>query len=256
MALRNGVLMLGPTSWAATIRTRGGGLETAAGRRPTVGETLSAKVPLLRGPVRLLNMLLVLPRLRRALPDSRLSLESPDVLGVTAAGAVLVRTARMGFGPGAASEAVATLGSLASTFATMRIGDIAQYHGAEHKAIGGYEQGIAAREATREHPRCGTQLAIPMVVFSAIATHTLFAVLPRHTRRSAPLLGQLLGVAAATELFRAAHRGRGGAIARASQRLGITLQTHATTQEPTDAQLEVAEAALERVLAVERRTHA
>ncbi|MBC7462149.1 MAG: DUF1385 domain-containing protein, partial [Thermoleophilia bacterium] len=73
---------------------------------------------------------------------------------------------------------------------------------------------------------------------------------------SAPLLGQLVGVAVATELFRAAQRGKGGAVARASQRLGLELQTRATTQEPTDAQLEVAEHALTRVLATERRAHA
>jgi len=254
MALRNGVLMLGPTAWAATIRLPDGELQTATGRRPTLGEQLSARIPLLRGPVRLVNMVLVLPRLRSSLPGARLSLESSDVLGVTVASALLVRAARFGLGPGPASEAVSSIGSLGSTLATMRLGDIAQYHGAEHKAIGGYEQGIAARDATREHARCGTQLAIPMLLFSALATRALFAVLPRDQRRAAPLLGQLLGVAAATELFRAAQRGRGGALARAAQRVGIELQTRATTAEPTAAQLEVAETALERVIAVERRT--
>jgi uncharacterized protein YqhQ len=252
MALRNGVLMLGPTSWAAAIRLQDGAVELATGRRPTVGERVSTNVPLLRGPVRLLNMLLVLPRLRRALPNSRLSVESREVLAVTAASALLVRSARLGLGPGAASEAASSIGSLASTFATMRIGEIAQYHGAEHKAIGGYEQGIPAREATREHPRCGTQLAVPMLVFSALATHALFALLPRQSRRSAPLIGQLLGVAAATELFRAAQRGAGGPIARGAQQLGLELQTRATTAEPTDEQLQVAELALDRVLRTER----
>ncbi|MCW2949209.1 MAG: hypothetical protein JWN41_222, partial [Thermoleophilia bacterium] len=78
MALRNGVLMLGPASWAAVIRTSDGGTASASGRRPMAGEQLSAHIPLLRGPVRLLNMMLVLPRMRHALPDARLSLESQE----------------------------------------------------------------------------------------------------------------------------------------------------------------------------------
>ena len=256
MALRNGVLMLGPTSWAAVVRTRSGTLEHAAGRRPTVGEQVSERVPLLRGPVRLLNMLLVLPRLRHALPPARLSMESAEVLGATIASSLLLRSARRGLGAGLVAEAVGAAGSLATTFATMRTGEIAAYHGAEHKAIAGYEQGISAREAHREHPRCGTQLAVPALVLSALATRVLMVALPKHSRGSAPLVGQLIGIAAATELFRAAQRGTGGALPRLTQRLGIQLQTHATTVEPNADQLAVAERALEQVLAAEARAAA
>jgi uncharacterized protein YqhQ len=253
MALRNGVLMLGPTSWAAVVRTRSGELHQAGGRRPTVGEHVSEQVPLLRGPVRLLNMLLVLPRLRKSLPAARLSMESAEVLGATVASSLLLRSARRGLGAGIAADAVGTVGSLATTLATMRSGEIAAYHGAEHKAIAGYEQGITARAANREHPRCGTQLAVPALLFSVIATRVLLMTLPKQARGSAPLAGQLLGIAAATELFRAAQRGKGGAPARLTQRMGIGLQRHATTVEPNDDQLAVAELALQRVLDAEAR---
>ena len=37
MALRNGLLVHGPTHWAAAVRTRGGAIEVASGRKPDLG---------------------------------------------------------------------------------------------------------------------------------------------------------------------------------------------------------------------------
>jgi uncharacterized protein YqhQ len=141
----------------------------------------------------------------------------------------------------------------------MRTGEVAAYHGAEHKAIGGYEQGIDAAAAPRQHPRCGTQLAIPMLVFSSLATQVMLAAAPR-SPRMARNLGQLIGIAAATELFRAGQRddatGNAAALARTAARAGLALQTHATTVEPTRDQLDVAEAALAALLDAESRVAA
>ena len=35
MALRNGLLVHGPTHWAAAVRTKGGEVKVASGRKPT-----------------------------------------------------------------------------------------------------------------------------------------------------------------------------------------------------------------------------
>jgi uncharacterized protein YqhQ len=255
MALQNGVLVLGPTSWAVAIRTSDGEIHTTARRRPNGGEQLSAKVPLLRGPLRLANMLRVLPQVRIAEPRARLGMEStPVVLGMVVGSLVTTRLRRRARSA-AVGELAAGAFSLAMTLASMRSGEVAAYHGAEHKAIGGYEQGIDAVLATREHARCGTQLALPMLVFSSLATQGALALAPRNPR-SARLAGQLLGVAAATELFRAGARGQGTALATAAARAGLKLQTYATTSEPDRAQLDVAEAALAALLDAEARAAA
>ncbi|MCW2922123.1 MAG: hypothetical protein JWL76_1997 [Thermoleophilia bacterium] len=250
MALQNGVLVLGPTSWAVAIRTADGSIRTTADKRPSGGERISTKVPLLRGPVRLANMLRVLPTVRMAEPDARLGMESRTMLAGMVVGTIVTTRLRRRVGSIAVGELAAGAFSLAMTLASMRTGEVAAYHGAEHKAIGGYEQGIEAVEATREHPRCGTQLAIPMLVFSSVATQGALALAPRNPR-VARIAGQLLGVAAATELFRAGAKGRGTALATAAARAGLKLQTHATTVEPSRDQLDVAEAALAALLEAE-----
>lgn len=165
-------------------------------------------------------------------------------VAATSALGAMVR-ARSGATPSA--ELGVSLGSLAMSLIALRIGELAAYHGAEHKAIGGYEQQRAAAEAPREHPRCGTQLAIPLVITSALVTHAARVVAPGNPRL-ARAAGQLAGVVAATELTRASLRGRGGRPARAAARAGMFLQRHVTTREPTTAQLEVAEAAVAAAL--------
>jgi uncharacterized protein YqhQ len=249
MALRNGVLVLGPTHWAVAVRDADGSIHTHAQPRPSGGEALSERVPLLRGPIRLANMLRTLPQVRRSVPQARLAMESPGILAGMLAGSLATGAVRRNMRSAAFGELAAGAVSLAITIGSMR-GDVAAYHGAEHKAIGGYEQGIAAAAATREHARCGTQLALPMLAFGAIGTQAALALAPGRPRL-ARTAGQLIGIAAATELFRAGTRGKGNPLALAAARAGIRLQTHATTAEPDADQLAVAEAALAALLEAE-----
>src|SRR5512146_2415752 len=86
MALQNGVLVHGPTSWAVAVRTEDGELKIASGRKHVRGAAVTN--PLLRGPVRLLDAMLLLPRIRRARPEARLPFERPVVLVAMAASAV------------------------------------------------------------------------------------------------------------------------------------------------------------------------
>ena len=53
MALRNGVLVHGPTAWACAVRLQDGSLKVASGRKRLLGAAI--KSPFIRGPVRLLE---------------------------------------------------------------------------------------------------------------------------------------------------------------------------------------------------------
>jgi len=65
MALRNGLLVHGPTHWAAAVRRPDGSIEVASERKPELVPGLVTKVPGLRGPVKLAEAMLVLPTVRK-----------------------------------------------------------------------------------------------------------------------------------------------------------------------------------------------
>jgi len=255
MALRNGVLMLGPTQWAVAIRERDGSIVTASEPRPAAGEKLSHEIPMLRGPVRMVNMFRTLPRIRRAVPQLRFGMESREIAAGMVVSSVVARLVRRRYGSGAMTELFSGVSSLGLTMLAMRGGEVAAYHGAEHKTIRGFELGEDPAGVPKEHPRCGTQLAIPMLAFTAIATQVALALAPQ-SPAGARIAGQLVGLAAATELFRAAQRGKGGALARGAAAAGLKLQAVATTTEPNESQLEVAAASLDALLTAERRAGA
>ena len=67
MAMRNGLLVHGPTHWAAAARNAATGeVDVASGPKPNFGGNLVAKVPLLRGPIRMAEAFAVIPIARRA----------------------------------------------------------------------------------------------------------------------------------------------------------------------------------------------
>src|ERR1051326_428378 len=92
MALQNGVLVHGPTAWAAAVRTPSGELKVAAAKKRVLAGPFDR--PLLRGPARLVESLAVLPELRRRLPEARLPFERPVVLVAMVSSAVAVRLVR------------------------------------------------------------------------------------------------------------------------------------------------------------------
>src|SRR5438132_13955770 len=89
MALANGVLVHGPTSWACAVRTSRGKLKVASGLKPRIGA--GTGTPLLRGPARLLEAVLVLPRVRRELPEARFAFERRTVIASLAAAGLATR---------------------------------------------------------------------------------------------------------------------------------------------------------------------
>ncbi len=64
MALRNGLLVHGPTSWAAAVRAPDGTLHAASGRKPEL-PAAALRLPLVRGVARMGEMLALLPIVRR-----------------------------------------------------------------------------------------------------------------------------------------------------------------------------------------------
>src|SRR5204863_2382083 len=129
-----------------------------------------------------------------------------------------------------------------------------EYHGAEHKTISCYEAGLAltpsnARRFSRLHPRCGTSfmlivMVVAVFVFAPLGTpawYWLFA---------SRIVGIPLVAGLAFEAIKWMGRNRTKRWARALMAPGLKLQL-LTTREPDLAQLAVAIAALEAVLAVE-----
>jgi uncharacterized protein YqhQ len=246
MALANGVLVHGPRSWACAIRTEDGELQVAAQRKGQWASKVES--PLLRGPVRLLDAMAIIPQIRRALPEAKLPFQRPGVVVAMVGSATAVRLLR-GFrsvGP-ATQELASGLLSIAPAALALRSGDVAAYHGAEHISIGSYEQG---RRATKEHSRCGSHLIGPLLVTTAIG-NTLAARAPVHVRRPMRLVAQGVALAASTEIFGWMVRNPENRLARALAKPGHELQHRFGTADPTPEQIEVAEAALAACLELE-----
>jgi len=126
-----------------------------------------------------------------------------------------------------------------------------EYHGAEHKVISCYEAGLPltpenAKRFSRLHPRCGTSflLIVAIVVFAPLGTpawYWLFA---------SRIVGIPLVAGLAFEVIKWFGRNRSKRWVRVLMAPGMKLQL-LTTREPDVAQLAVAIAALDAVLAVE-----
>jgi uncharacterized protein YqhQ len=247
MALVNGVLVHGPSSWACAIRTADGELKVASGYKRFRAARVSN--PLLRGPAKMAEVFALLPQVRRRLPQARLPFQRPQVLAAMAGTALVVRAVKESrrLSP-LARELVGGLLSLAPAVLAMRGSDLAAYHGAEHISIGSYEHG---EPRAREHERCGSHMLGPLVASSAVGG-ALASRVPKHLRTPARLSAQLGAVAAATEIFGWMARHPEHRISRALARPGHELQHRLATAEPTPEQLEVAEAALAACLELER----
>jgi uncharacterized protein YqhQ len=246
MALANGVLVHGPKAWACAVRLDDGSLKVVSENKGFRASEIER--PLLRGPARLLEVLALLPTVRRRLPEARLPFERPGILAAMLASAVGVRAVRESdrISP-AGQELVAAVLSLAPATLALRGGDLAAYHGAEHISIGTYEHG-EPRE--KEHERCGSHLIGPLLATSAVGA-ALAARAPARLRGAARLTGSLGALAASTEIFGWMVRNPGNRLAKALARPGHELQHRLATAEPTPEQVEVAEAALAACLALE-----
>jgi len=249
MALRNGLLVHGPTHWAAAVRRDDGTIAATSGRKPRLKGL--DKVAGVRGVVRLGEAMLVIPLVKRALPEARLPFQDAKVLGTMFAAAAAGRVMRGTMKAGAATETAVAAISLLPSLVALRGGELAEYHGVEHKAIAAYETGAAdAADAAKEHDRCGSHLMAPL-----LASNLAGAALLRHTLDKPGAAAQMaVGIASlgiAVEVFVWSEKHHDSTAARVLRRPGHELQRLLGTREPSEAQLEVGRAALAEILRVE-----
>ena len=246
MALSNGVLVHGPEHWACAVRDDAGAIRLASGRKPVISRDV--KSPFLRGPVKMAEMLALLPVVRSALPDARLPYERADVAAAMLGSAVAMRGLRGSALKPAVRETLAALLAVAPSAFALQGSALAEYHGAEHITIGSYERD--GRRATRVHERCGSHLVGPLLITSAAASY-LAGRVPAAARPLARIGAAVGAVGAAVEVFGWMVRNERHPLARALARPGRELQDRFVTAEPSAEQLEVAEAALRECLRLE-----
>jgi len=129
-----------------------------------------------------------------------------------------------------------------------------QYHGAEHKTISCYEGGLDltpenAQRFSRLHPRCGTSFLL-IVMIVAIFVFAPLGKLDWQWLLVSRVVGIPIVAGLAFEVIKWFGRNRTKRWARILMWPGLQLQ-RLTTREPELAQLAVAIAALEAVLALE-----
>ena len=119
-----------------------------------------------------------------------------------------------------------------------------QYHGAEHKAIFTYEQGLEltvenARAQSRFHPRCGTSFLIILMVVCIM----VFSTIPNDSHFLLKLGARLFFIpviaGVSYEILKFSGKHCNNPIVKLMILPGLLVQK-ITTQEPDDSQLEVA----------------
>jgi uncharacterized protein YqhQ len=129
-----------------------------------------------------------------------------------------------------------------------------EYHGAEHKTIAAYENGVeltpdAAQKFTTAHVRCGTNFMLTVMVV-AIVVYTFVPTRgPLQLVASRIVLIPLIA-GLSYEVIRLAARNMHRAFVRVLMTPGLWLQ-RLTTREPSLEQLEIAIASLRAVLSAE-----
>jgi hypothetical protein len=204
-----------------------------------------------RGVVRLGEAMVVIPLVKRALPEAKLPFQDVRVLGSMLAAAGGGRLLRSRLKAGAGAEAVLAAVSLLPSVVALRGGELAEYHGVEHKSIAAYESGSPdPAGAAKEHDRCGSHLMTPLLASNLAGAALLRRTLDR-PGAGAQLAVGLASLGIAVEIFVWTERHAGSAAARALRRPGHELQRLLGTREPSEHQLEVGRAALAEILRVE-----
>jgi uncharacterized protein YqhQ len=246
MALRNGLLVHGPTHWAAAVRTESGELKVASGPKPDLGGRASERIPGLRGITKLAEAMAVIPLVKRNLPEAKLPMQDVRTLATMGGAALIGQAIRSTGARTVGREAAVSLVSLAPALLALRGGELAAYHGVEHKAIAAYEQDGEAAEADKEHDRCGSNLVAPMLVSAAVGN-----VAARRAGLKGPAAEATVALgsaAVAVEVFAWSERHEGTTLSRALRKPGHEIQRLVGTREPSEEQLEVGRAALAEIL--------
>jgi uncharacterized protein YqhQ len=277
-AVMEGVMMRGERSWAVAVRTLDGDIEVETHDAPRWAERW-AKVPLVRGVVTLAESLtlgfkaLTWSANRQVPEEERLS---PKAIGGTIAVALLffmgIFILLPAFGARGldrwlplegfwlhAAEGALRLGLFVGYIVLIGlladIKRVFQYHGAEHKAIAAFENGVevtpeSAQQFTTQHVRCGTNFLLTVFVITIIV-YAFFGrpALPMLIASRVVLIPVIAGIS--YEVIRFAARHMDWRWVRIAMRPGLALQ-RLTTREPSLDQLEVAIASIKAVMTAEQ----
>jgi len=273
-AVVEGVMMRGQDAWAVAVRTPEGDIDVVVHPAPSWAQRY-AKVPLLRGVMTLAESMTLGVRAlswsanRQVAEEDRLS---GRAMGWTMAVSLLFFAGLFVVLPALGARGVGNLLALDGFWLHVLEGvmvlaiflsylaivglmpdikRVFQYHGAEHKAIAAYENGVpltpsSAQRFTTAHVRCGTNFLLTVLVI-AIVVYAFVGrpALPVLVLSRIVLLPVIAGIAYEVIRFAAKHMDR--AAVRALMRPGLLLQ-RLTTREPSLDQLEVAIASLRAVM--------
>jgi uncharacterized protein YqhQ len=277
-AVMEGVMMRGERTWAVAVRTPEGDIDVEVHDAPTWGQRWS-KVPLVRGVMTLAESLtlgfkaLSWSANKQVPEEERLS---PKAVGWTMGVALLFFTGIFillpafgarglnrwlpleGFWLHAAEGGLRLALFIGYILLVGRLADIRrvfEYHGAEHKAIAAYENGVevtpeSAQRFTTEHVRCGTNFLLTVMVIT-IVVYAFFGrpALPMLIASRVLLIPLIAGLS--YEIIRFAARHMDSRWMRIAMRPGLALQ-RLTTRQPSLDQLEVAIASLKAVMTAEQ----
>jgi uncharacterized protein YqhQ len=284
-AVLEGVMMRGVTTWAVAVRKAGpagepdGGIEITSfpfsswTRRHRV-----LRLPVIRGVVALVESLKIGFKALGISANAQLPEDEEPISGGMWAG-TLIASLLLAIGlffvvpVGVTSLFKDALGSsvlfwivegilrtaifLGYIAVLSRLGDLRrvfEYHGAEHKTIACYEAGLPltpenAQRFSRLHPRCGTSFLL-IVMIVAIFVFAPLGLPAWYLLVLSRILGVPLIAGLSFEVIKWAGRNRAKRWVQGVMWPGMQLQ-RLTTRAPDRAQLAVAIAALETVLAVE-----
>src|SRR5712691_7214379 len=199
-AVLEGVMMRGASKWAVAVRDRDGSIKVDVRDVPGWAERYS-KLPVVRGVMALVESLGLGYRALTWSANQQVPAEeqvSEKVMGGAVGIAVVVFSALFILLPALAGRSLGHLfhGSfpivegiarlaifVAYLLAIGRMRDIRrvfQYHGAEHKSIAAYENGVeltpeTAQQFSTAHVRCGTNFLLTVMVVAIV----VYSVIPR-----------------------------------------------------------------------------
>jgi len=278
-AVIEGVMMRGQKTMVTVVRRPSGGLAVDTRQLPTIYTGWMRKAPLIRGVIVLIEAMVL--GIKTLLYSANVSLEEEeeDISGgkvwIMVATALAVAVALFFLAPLFLTRLINPYISSSLVFHLIEgvirlvifilylglmsllpdIRRVFAYHGAEHKAVHAYEDGVPlelseVRKYDTAHVRCGTSFLFVVLIIAII----VFALIGRPSLWLMVLLRIILIPAIAAisyEVIYFSGRHTKNYLVRAITLPGLWLQS-LTTREPDDSQLEVALAALQRVIEVDQ----
>ena len=278
-AVIEGVMMRGRKTMVTAVRRPSGGLAIDTEPLPGIYTGWMRRVPLIRGVIVLIEALVL--GIKTLLYSANVSLEEEKteisgglvwaMVAVSLAFAValffmaplfLTRLLDPYIGSSLVFNLIEGLFRLAIFIVYLKlialvpeIKRIFAYHGAEHKAVNAYEDGVplevdVARGYNTAHVRCGTSflffvLIIAIIVFVLVGRPSFWLMV-----LSRIILIPVIAALGYEVIYFGANHAKNGLV-RAVLAPGLWLQA-LTTREPDDSQLEVALSALRKVVEIEQ----